>query len=239
MVGAPLLYEGKAKQLYETEDPYVVRVVYKDDATAFNGEKEAELAGKGALNNAITSVIFAKLRELGVKSHFVEKISAAEQLVKKVEVIPLEVIVRNTIAGSLARRLGMVEGIQLNRPVLEFCYKNDELGDPLVNEDHIGVLQVCSSERLEQVKTEARLVNNHLSRMFKDAGIQLVDLKLEFGVTANGAVLLADEISPDTCRLWELGTHEKFDKDLFRHDLGDVTAAYREILRRLEGATCV
>lgn len=234
-----LLHEGKAKRIYETDDPNVVKVAYKDDATAFNGQKKSQITGKGSLNNAITSLLFERLREAGVDSHFIEKISATEQLVKRVTIIPIEVVARNTIAGSLAKRLGTKEGTSLSRPVVEFYYKNDDLGDPLINEDHIDVLKLASPEQLKQIRQNALQVNDTLQKLFIGVGVQLVDFKLEFGLTADNELLLADEISPDTCRLWDMKSDEKLDKDVFRRGLGDLTVAYREILTRLEASVHV
>lgn len=234
-----LLYEGKAKRIYETDDPNVVRVAYKDDATAFNGKKKSQIKGKGQLNNAITSLLFEKLRAEGVESHFVEKISATEQLVKRVKIIPIETVVRNTIAGSLAKRLGMAEGATLSQSVVEFYYKNDKLGDPLINEDHIDLLELASAEQLLEIRERALQVNDILKKLFADIGINLVDFKLEFGVTEENELLLADEISPDTCRLWDRQSHEKLDKDVFRRDLGNLRCAYQEILTRLEVSECL
>lgn len=230
-----MLYEGKAKRIYETEDAGIVRVEYKDEATAFNAEKKANIAGKGELNNTITSFIFEKLHEAGVDNHFVEKISETEQLVKRVTIVPIEVVVRNTIAGSLSKRLGIEEGTMLKQPIVEFYYKNDDLGDPLITEDHIKVLEAATPDQLSEIKENALKVNEVLQNLFKDINIELIDFKLEFGLTDGGKLLLADEISPDTCRLWDKESRQKLDKDVFRRDLGDLTAAYREILNRLEG----
>ena len=232
-----LLYEGKAKKLFRTEDPDVVRVVYKDDATAFDGKKKGNLPGKGEMNNRISAFFFRYLAENGVDNHFVRRLSPTEQLVRRVEILPLEVVVRNRAAGSLAKRLGLEEGTSLPRPVVEFYYKNDELGDPLINEDHIAVLQLASPNQLEEMKKVALRVNGLLTELMEGRGVILVDFKLEFGLDRDGRILLADEISPDTCRFWDAGTEEKLDKDRFRRDLGDVVEAYREIWRRLGGET--
>ncbi|HEU5139474.1 MAG TPA: phosphoribosylaminoimidazolesuccinocarboxamide synthase [Bacillales bacterium] len=229
-----LLYEGKAKRIYETSDSDIVRVAYKDEATAFNAVKKANIAGKGQLNNAITSFLFEKLQDAGVDSHFIEKLSDTEQLVRKVAIIPLEVVVRNTVAGSLSKRLGIEEGTKLSEPIVEFYYKNDDLGDPLINEDHIAVLKAADPGQLAELKQKALRVNEVLIKLFQEIGIELVDFKLEFGLTAGNNILLADEISPDTCRLWDADTRQKFDKDVFRRDLGNLTDAYQEILTRLE-----
>ena len=230
-----LVYEGKAKRLYETEDPDVLRVEYKDSATAFNGVKKAEIEGKGQLNNEISSLIFKRLADKGVKSHFIRKISEREQLVRRVEIIPLEVVVRNVVAGSLAKRLGLEEGTPVGQPVVEFYYKKDELGDPLITEDHVRILGIASSEDLQFLRKQALAVNESLKALFAEIGVRLVDFKLEFGRGRDGAILLADEISPDTCRLWDRATNEKLDKDVFRRDLGSLTEVYQEILNRLRG----
>ncbi|KYC59582.1 phosphoribosylaminoimidazolesuccinocarboxamide synthase [Heyndrickxia coagulans] len=230
-----LVYEGKAKRLYETEDPDVLRVEYKDSATAFNGVKKAEIEGKGKLNNEISSLIFKRLADKGVKSHFIRKISEREQLVRRVEIIPLEVVVRNVVAGSLAKRLGLEEGTPVGQPVVEFYYKKDELGDPLITEDHVRLLGIASSEDLQFLRKQALAVNESLTALFAEIGVRLVDFKLEFGRGRDGAILLADEISPDTCRLWDRATNEKLDKDVFRRDLGSLTEVYQEILNRLRG----
>ncbi|MBS4191820.1 phosphoribosylaminoimidazolesuccinocarboxamide synthase [Bacillus sp. FJAT-49705] len=230
-----LLYEGKAKKVYETNDENIVWIEYKDSATAFNGEKKASIDGKGRLNNEITSLLFSKLKELGIDSHFISKVSETEQLVKKVAIIPLETVVRNVSAGSFAKRLGVEEGKPLSRTIVEFYYKDDDLGDPLLTDDHIEILQLASKEEVEIIKEKALKVNSVLTEFFKELGIRLVDFKLEFGKDHSGAILLADEISPDTCRLWDIATKEKLDKDVFRRDLGSLTDAYENILARLGG----
>lgn len=230
-----LLYEGKAKKVYTTDDANVLWVEYKDSATAFNGEKKATIAGKGRLNNEITSLLFSKLYEAGIPNHFIQKLSATEQLVKKVTIIPLEVVVRNVVAGSLAKRLGISEGTRLEKPLIEFYYKNDDLGDPLLLEDHIAILKLATSEQIAVLKELALKVNDVLTKHFADCRVRLIDFKLEFGVDSEGAILLADEISPDTCRLWDMETNEKLDKDVFRRDLGSLTDAYETILQRLGG----
>ncbi|ANB61390.1 phosphoribosylaminoimidazolesuccinocarboxamide synthase [Anoxybacteroides amylolyticum] len=230
-----LLYEGKAKKVYKTDDENVLWVAYKDSATAFNGEKKATIAGKGRLNNEITSLLFSKLHEAGVENHFIQKLSDTEQLVKKVTIIPLEVVVRNYVAGSLAKRLGIAEGTSLEKPLIEFYYKNDELGDPLLLEDHIAILKLATSEQLALLKAYALKVNEILTQHFQHCRVRLVDFKLEFGLDGEGKIVLADEISPDTCRLWDIETNEKFDKDVFRRDLGSLTDAYEIILQRLGG----
>lgn len=233
-----MLYEGKAKRIFSTENPEIVRVVYKDSATAFNGEKKAEIAGKGRLNNAITSLLFSKLMESGIASHFVEKTSELEQLVKRVTIIPIEVVVRNIIAGSLSKRMGLDEGVKLEKPIIEFYYKRDDLGDPIINEDHIAALKLATPEELETIKEIALRVNDVLVEQFDACNVRLVDFKLEFGKLNDGTILLADEISPDTCRLWDKETNAKFDKDVFRRDLGNLTDGYEEILKRLGGLSC-
>ena len=230
-----LLYEGKAKQIYATDNSEIVWVEYKDSATAFNGEKKSEIVGKGKLNNQITSLLFSKLAEQNIPSHFIEKLSDREQLVKKVSIIPLEVVVRNTAAGSFSKRTGMKEGQPLKKTLVEFYYKDDALGDPLLTEDHIEELELASKEDVAILKEKAREVSTVLSSIFKEMGINLIDFKLEFGKTSDGAILLADEISPDTCRLWDAMTNEKLDKDVFRRDLGSLTDAYGKILAKLEG----
>jgi phosphoribosylaminoimidazole-succinocarboxamide synthase len=236
MENSGLLYEGKAKRIYATEQEMVVRVEYKDSATAFNGEKKSEITGKGVLNNEISSLIFTLLKSKGINSHFIQRLSETEQLVQRVTIIPLEVVVRNVIAGSLSKRLGIEEGTSLSKPIVEFYYKNDELGDPLVNEDHILTLQLASLRELDILRTLALKINVELSKLFQSVGVRLVDFKLEFGKDSDGLIVLADEISPDTCRLWDAKTNAKLDKDVFRRDLGDLTKGYREILNRLRGA---
>jgi phosphoribosylaminoimidazole-succinocarboxamide synthase len=234
-----LLYEGKAKRIYATNDERIVWVEYKDSATAFNGEKKAEITGKGRLNNEITSLIFLKLREHGIESHFVKQISETEQLVKRVQIIPLETVVRNVAAGSLSKRTALPEGETLRQTLVEFYYKNDALGDPLFTEDHIELLQLATKEQVEILKQKALQVNKVLINLFKELDITLVDFKLEFGIDENGQILLADEISPDTCRLWDAMTNEKLDKDVFRRNLGSLTDAYEKILAKLGGAAHV
>ncbi len=230
-----MLYEGKAKKIYETNDENIVWVEYKDSATAFNGEKQANITGKGRLNNEITSLLFSKIQALGIESHFIKKVSETEQLVKRVEIIPLETVVRNYSAGSFAKRLGVEEGTPLVKPIVEFYFKDDALGDPLLTDDHIEALQLASKGEVAILKEKALKVNTVLSKVFKELGIRLVDFKLEFGKDEDGNILLADEISPDTCRLWDLTTNEKLDKDVFRRDLGNLTDAYENILARLGG----
>lgn len=231
-----LLYEGKAKKIYFTDDDQVLWVEYKDDATAFNGEKKGSITGKGELNNSISAIFFQLLKEKGIENHFVRKLSATEQLVRKVTIIPLEVVVRNVAAGSLAKRLGMEEGTKLKKPIVELYYKDDALGDPLINDDHVAVLEAASPQEVAEMKAAGLRVNEVLSAVMEEKGILLVDFKLEFGRTDDGRVILADEISPDTCRFWDAETMEKNGKDRFRRDLGNVEEAYREILKRLGGA---
>lgn len=230
-----LLYEGKAKKIYSTEDENIVLVEYKDSATAFNGEKKATIEGKGRLNNEITSLLFEKLQEQGIESHFIKKVSSTEQLVKKVSIIPLEVVVRNVAAGSFAKRLGIEEGSPLSKAIVEFYYKDDSLGDPIVTVDHILELKAAAVEELEILKEKALKINDVLTGFFAELGIRLIDFKLEFGKDYTGKIMLADEISPDTCRLWDAKTNQKLDKDVFRRDLGNLTDAYENILARLGG----
>ncbi|WP_226537023.1 phosphoribosylaminoimidazolesuccinocarboxamide synthase [Fictibacillus halophilus] len=232
------LYEGKAKKIYATSDENIVWVSYKDSATAFNGEKKAEIEGKGRLNNEISSILFELLKEKGIESHFVKRVSETEQLVKKVTIIPLEVVVRNIAAGSLSKRTGLPEGQILPRTIVEFYFKNDDLGDPLITEEHIDILNLASKEQLEVISTQALQVNEILTSYFVQRNVKLVDFKLEFGLDSEGQLLLADEISPDTCRLWDAETNEKFDKDVFRRELGSLTDAYETILKRLGGLSC-
>lgn len=227
------LYEGKAKQIFATPDENIYRVKYKNSATALNGAKKAEIDGKGALNNQITSLIFQKLEAVGIPTHFIEELSETEQFVKKVTIIPLEVVVRNTVAGSLAKRLGMEEGIDLQEPIVEFYYKDDALGDPLVTEDHIRILGIATPKQLVELRIQGIRIDRLLRPLFANIGVKLVDFKLEFGLDEEGNILLADEISPDTCRLWDIETNAKLDKDLFRRDLGGLVDAYQEILKRL------
>lgn len=229
------LYEGKAKRIYRTSLADQYWVEYKDDATAFNGEKKGTIAGKGELNNRITAIFFSLMKERGIDNHFIRLLSPTEQLVRKVEIIPLEVVVRNIAAGSLAKRLGLAEGTVLPHPVVEFYYKDDALGDPLVNHSHIKVLGVAGEDELAVLERIGLQVNEVLQGYLRKRGVILVDFKLEFGRTPEGEILLADEISPDTCRFWDAETMEKLDKDRFRRDLGHVEEAYREMLKRLGG----
>lgn len=234
MTNGQLLYEGKAKKIYTTDDASTYRVEYKDDATAFNGAKKGQIANKRVLNNKISSLFFTMLKENGIDNHFVKQLSDFEQLVCKVEIIKIEVVVRNIAACSLAKRLGLPEGSELSHPIVEFYYKDDALNDPLINEDHISIMNLATIEQVSQIKYLGLRVNEVLKEFVNKMGILLVDFKLEFGVTEDGKLLLADEISPDTCRFWDANTKEKLDKDRFRQDLGGVEEAYQEILRRLE-----
>ncbi|WP_047152943.1 phosphoribosylaminoimidazolesuccinocarboxamide synthase [Aneurinibacillus tyrosinisolvens] len=229
------LYEGKAKKVFKTSEPGLFWLEYKDDATAFNGAKRAQITGKGVLNNEISSIFLSLLKEKGIDNHFVKRISDREQVVREVQIIPLEVVTRNIAAGSLAKRLGWEEGTRLSRPVVEWYYKDDELGDPMINDDHIAALELATVKELAQIKETSLKVNDILKEYLAARNLILVDFKLEFGKTAEGHLLLADEISPDTCRFWDATTMEKLDKDRFRRDLGNVEDAYQEILRRLGG----
>ena len=229
------LYEGKAKKVYATEDPEQLIVSYKDDATAFNGQKKGTIAGKGAINNRMSNFLMAMLEKHGVPTHLVQELNERETVVKKVSIVPLEVIIRNISAGSFSKRYGVAEGIVFEEPTLEFSYKNDDLGDPLINRYHALALKLASREDLETIQTLAFRVNEVLKAYFLGLGMTLVDFKLEFGRLSDGSIVLADEISPDTCRLWDSKTHEKLDKDRFRRDLGGVEEAYQEVMRRLMG----
>ena len=228
-----LLYEGKAKKLFITEDPQILRVEYKDDATAFNGKKFDRLKDKGRLNNAITIFFFEHLKTKNIPSHFVSKISETEQLVRRVKIIPLEVVVRNVAAGSLSKRIGWEEGKELPHPIVEFYYKDDDLGDPLLAKEHIRLLELASEAQIEELKKRGLAVNEALKSLMLSKGIRLIDFKLEFGLDQKGEILLADEISPDTCRFWDIESGKILDKDRFRRDLGGVTEAYLEIHQRL------
>lgn len=236
MQKGPLLYEGKAKKLYRTNDENILLVEYKNDLTAFNGEKKSEQLGKGELNNEISALIFTKLNELNIATHFVKRVSKTEQLVKSTNIIPIEVVVRNVAAGSLVKRLGLKEGDKLKQTIVEFYYKSDELKDPLINEDHIQLLDLASEDELNEIRRQAHHINDVLTDIFHQCDLQLVDFKLEFGKDSEGKVILSDEISPDTCRLWDIHTNEKLDKDVFRQDLGDILTTYREVLTRLTRA---
>ena len=227
------LYEGQAKKVFRTDDPELLIVDSKDDATAFNGLKKGSIAGKGVINNQMSNRLMAKLEKAGVPTHFVQELSPRETLVKKVSIVPLEVIVRNLSAGSFAKRYGVEEGIVFDAPTIEFSYKNDELGDPLLNSYHALALKLATAEEIDTIKRYAFQVNDFLKALWAECGVILVDFKLEFGRLADGSIVLADEISPDTCRLWDEKTHEKLDKDRFRRDLGGVEDAYAEIMKRL------
>lgn len=229
------LYEGKAKKVFKTSEPGKYWIEYKDDATAFNGEKKGRISGKGTINNEISAIFLSLLKEKGVVNHFIKRISSREQIVQEVEIIPIEVVVRNIAAGSLAKRLGWKEGKEIPGPIVEFYYKNDELGDPLINNDHIAILGLASEPELVELRKQALKINEILKEYLLNKDIILVDFKLEFGKTPTGTIILADEISPDTCRFWDALTEEKLDKDRFRQDLGNVEEAYQEILRRIGG----
>ena len=228
------LYEGKAKKVYATDDPELLIVEYKDDATAFNGLKKGTIQGKGVINNQMSNRLMAKLEKSGVPTHYVQELSQRETLVKKVQIVPLEVIVRNLSAGSFSKRYGVEEGIVFDQPTIEFSYKNDELGDPLLNTYHALALKLATPEEITTIEEYSFRVNTFLKEFWKSCGVTLVDFKLEFGRLSDGTIVLADEISPDTCRLWDSKTGEKLDKDRFRRDLGGVEEAYAEIMRRLE-----
>lgn len=228
------IYEGKAKKVFATDDPGIVIVDYKDDATAFNGLKKGTIAGKGVVNNKVSNHFFRLLESHGIPTHYVEQLSDRETVVRRVQILPVEVIVRNRAAGSFSKRMGVEEGTSLACPILEYSYKNDELGDPFINSYYIRALNIATDEEMEQVKTLSFRINDILSAYLDGLGIELIDFKLEFG-RFEGKVILADEISPDTCRFWDKATGKKLDKDRFRRDLGEVEEAYREIIRRLMG----
>ena len=230
------LYEGKAKKVYATDNKDLVIVSYKDDATAFNGLKKGTIEGKGVINNKMSNFLMQILEKQGVPTHFVEELSDRETLVKKVSIVPLEVIIRNISAGSFAKRYGVEEGVVFDEPTIEFSYKNDDLGDPLLNTYHALALKLATKEEIERIKCMAFTVNAVMKEYFKKLNVTLVDFKLEFGKTSDGTIVLADEISPDTCRFWDSTTGEKLDKDRFRRDLGGVEGAYQEMMRRLMGA---
>ncbi|MDD3219593.1 MAG: phosphoribosylaminoimidazolesuccinocarboxamide synthase [Lachnospiraceae bacterium] len=228
-----LMYEGKAKKVWTTEDPEVVIVDYKDDATAFNGEKKGTIVGKGAINNRMTNHVFKMIEKAGVPTHLVEELSDRETAVKRVSIVPLEVIVRNVAAGSFSKRMGVAEGTALLCPILEFSYKNDDLGDPFINDSYALALGLATQEEIDTIKEYTLKVNEILKEYFLNAGMKLIDFKIEFGKDKDGKILLADEVSPDTCRLWDVETNEKLDKDRFRRDLGNVEEAYNEVFKRL------
>ncbi len=227
------LYEGKAKIVYETENPQLLIVSYKDDATAFNGLKKGTIQGKGIINNQMSNRLMERLQEAGVPTHFVKELNERETLVKRVSIVPLEVIVRNISAGSFSKRYGVEEGIVFETPTLEFSYKNDDLGDPLINDDQAVALKIVTKEELQTIRSYAFAVNSFLKEFWASCGVILVDFKIEFGKTKDGTIILADEISPDTCRLWDEKTKEKLDKDRFRRDLGGVESAYEEVMKRM------
>lgn len=227
-----LLYEGKAKKVFKTDAPDVLIVDYKDDATAFNGLKKGTIAGKGAINNRMTNYVFGLLEKEGIPTHLVEELSDRETAVKKVEIVPLEVIIRNIAAGSFSKKLGIEEGTPLLQPTLEFSYKNDDLGDPFINSYYALALGLATQEEIDKITEMAFKVNEVMKKFFAEAGIELVDFKIEFG-RYKGDIILADEVSPDTCRLWDINTHEKLDKDRFRRDMGGVEDAYIEVFRRI------
>ncbi len=229
-----LMYEGKAKKVFRTDRADLLIVDYKDDATAFNGQKKGQILGKGEVNNVMANILFQMLEKQGVPTHFVEQLNRRETLVKAVTILPLEVIIRNVAAGSFSKRYGVEEGRPLARPVLEFSYKNDDLGDPLINDDHILALELATEKELQLVRRYAFMVNDALKAFFLERGLRLIDFKIEFGKTADGALLLADEISPDTCRLWGVTTNEKMDTDRFRRDLGQVEETYQAVLSRVQ-----
>ena len=228
-----MLYEGKAKRVYATEDPELLIVSYKDDATAFNGLKKGTIAGKGVINNEMSNRLMQRLEKAGVPTHFVEELSERETLVKRVQIVPLEVIIRIIAAGSFSKRYGVEEGVVFSQPTIEFSYKNDELGDPLLNTSHALALGLATQEEIDTIRRLAFQTNDLLRAFWSSCGVTLVDFKLEFGRLSDGTVILADEISPDTCRLWDAATGEKLDKDRFRRDMGGVEDAYAEVMRRL------
>lgn len=227
------IYEGKAKKVYKTDDPELYIVDYKDDATAFNGLKKGTISGKGIINNQMSNRLMQMLEKKGVPTHFVRELSQRETLVKKVSIVPLEVIVRNIAAGSFSKRYGVEEGLVFDEPVVEFSYKNDALGDPLLNTGHALALKLATRQEIDAIKTYALQIDSILKALWAECGVTLVDFKLEFGRTSDGRIILADEISPDTCRLWDSATGEKLDKDRFRRDMGGVEEAYAEIMKRL------
>ncbi|MGX7245742.1 phosphoribosylaminoimidazolesuccinocarboxamide synthase [Enterococcus quebecensis] len=229
-----LLYEGKAKRLFETEDPQVLRVVYLDQATALNGVRKDMIQGKAELNNQITAIIFEYFNQKGLLNHFIKKISKDEQLVESLKIIPLEVVIRNVSAGSFSKRLSISEGQQLEFPILEFYYKDDHLDDPMINDDHVKFLKIATEEEIATIKHEAHKVNRVLLDLFKQIGIRLIDFKIEFGRRPDGTILLADEITPDTCRLWDEKTSSHLDKDVYRKNLGEIVPVYQEVLDRLK-----
>lgn len=235
MTKGKLLYEGKAKKIFETDNPEVLLVSYKDDATAFNGVKKGTIEGKGLINNKVTNYMMRLLEKSQIPTHYIEEISDRETLVKKVSIIPLEVIIRNVSAGSFAKNYGVEEGIIFDEPTIEFSYKNDKLGDPLINSYHAIALKLATKEEIETIKKYAFKINEEMKKFFISINVKLIDFKLEFGKLKDGAIVLADEISPDTCRFWDATTNEKLDKDRFRRDLGNVEYAYKEMMKRIIG----
>ena len=229
------VYEGKAKKVFKTDDENLFIVDYKDDATAFNGLKKGTIAGKGAINNRMTNSMMQLLEQHGIPTHFVKELSERETLVKHVKIVPIEVIVRNVAAGSLAKRLGLAEGTRLKSTVLEYCYKNDDLGDPMINDYHVYAMGLATKEELEKIAAYSFKINEIMTAFFQEIGVDLIDFKLEYGITNDGTLVLADEISPDTCRFWDATTHEKLDKDRFRRDMDNVDEGYHEIMKRLLG----
>ena len=232
-----MLYEGKAKQVFLTDDPEKIILRYKDTATAFNNIKKATIERKGVVNNAISTILFRELAKAGIRSHYIETLNDRDQLCRRVEIIPLEVIVRNVIAGSMAQRLGIEEGTQPSNTIIDICYKRDELGDPLINDHHAVALGLVTYEELERIYAMTARINEVLKDLFARMNIRLIDFKIEFGRTPDGEIMLADEVSPDTCRLWDMTTNERLDKGRFRRDLGRVREAYEEILARLKKIT--
>ena len=235
MTKGKLLYEGKAKKIFETDNPEVLLVSYKDDATAFNGVKKGTIEGKGLINNKVTNYMMRLLEKSQITTHYIEEISDRETLVKKVSIIPLEVIIRNVSAGSFAKNYGVEEGIIFDEPTIEFSYKNDKLGDPLINSYHAIALKLATKEEIETIKKYAFKINEEMKKFFISINVKLIDFKLEFGKLEDGTIVLADEISPDTCRFWDATTNEKLDKDRFRRDLGNVEGAYKEMMKRIIG----
>ena len=234
MAEAELLYEGKAKRIYSTSTDGVLLSRYKDDATAFNAQKKGQIAGKGAVNCTVAAILFQYLESEGIVTHFVEQLSPTEMKVKAVEIVPIEVVVRNRAAGTLCKRLGLERGQEITPPLVEFFYKNDDLGDPLITTDHIAILQLAAPEQVEVLRERAVAIDRLLQAFFLKCGLELIDFKLEFGTLPDGSIILADEISPDTCRLWNVADERVLDKDLFRFDLGDPVAGYQEVLQRVE-----
>lgn len=234
MTNSGLLYEGKAKKLFKTDEPNVLRVEYLDQVTALNGARKDITTGKAILNNQITAFIFEQFKQKNIQTHFIKKISKNEQLVEKLEIIPLEVVIRNSSAGSFAKRLAILEGQPLEFPVLEFYYKDDSLNDPIINDDHVKILKIATEQEIATIKREGHIINQALITLFKEIGIRLIDFKIEFGRRKDGSILLADEITPDTCRLWDEKTNAHLDKDVYRKNIGEIVPVYQEVLDRLE-----